>query len=211
MQFTKGLLVVGFATVMSLLTQAAEAATAQPCSLGLPDPSDRVTGTTGCEFMTELAMHSDYSDVFFGGNFVEIDRVEDGLAGQGYLQTSGGLSSGTFSIAASLTAIYDTFILVFKAGTDSNTLPGEAVAYVVGATLDGSYLSPFSKSTGNCDGTAYSALNRGTTVDCTRQISHIALLARVEEPSPVPLPAGLPLLMTAGAAFWVMRRRAAQA
>jgi hypothetical protein len=171
-----------------------------------------VSGTTDCEYIADLGNSSDYGDVFFGGDFVEIERHEFVLRDEDSLSIQGGGSAGSYSISPDLLAAYETLILVFKAGSGDNTNPGEAVAYVLSDVLSGDWLSPFTRTTGRCDGTAYEMEDGSRTTDCTRQVSHIALLGREGDDIPqAPLPGGLPLLMAAGGALWVLRRKSAQA
>ena len=208
MHIQKTILSIALTLVALGLAPDARAATAQSCTTGTPDASGRVTGTTACEFIADMANSSDYDDVFFGGGFTEIARHEFTGLDLDHLTVQGGASAGSFAIAPGLLALYDTLVLVFKSGSGGNTTPGEAVAYVIGDTLSGDWLSPFTRTTGNCDGTSFTGTHRGKSIDCTRQVSHIALLGRQGDDIPqAPLPGGLVLFLTAGALAFGLRSR----
>jgi len=219
MRFLK---IVAAATLVAgtgLVGTTASAAMATACADGSPDATNRVTdgsgGTFMCEFGTGFANYETdaYNDVFFGGGFMQIERDSSGTNTSGNLTGGGGNLAGDFSIAASLLDTYSSFVLVFKAGQESNTAPSDVVAYKLGTQLTGNYLTPFAKTTGsNCAyepevdvdvdiAPTYSYTN------CGKEISHIALLGKV---AAVPLPAsGLLLLSVLGAGAFVGRRKKA--
>lgn len=211
MNIIRGLVKASLAAAISLMAQSALAATAQPCASGSPDASTRVGGVSACEYLVDLQSHSNYDDLFFGGGFVEIDRT-DLIVSTGALTTTGGNKVGKYEISTAVLDMYEKLVLVFKAGSGSTTTPGELVAYKL-TGLSGDYQTPFAKSTGNCDGTVFTGVNKGRPVDCTREISHIALLGIEKTDTPdipgVPVPASLPLLLTGlGLTGWLTRRRA---
>ena len=208
MRFLK---IVAAATLVAgaslLATSASAATTVAACNTASPDATDRVTDGSGgfflCEFGTGFtAPNPDdaYDDAFFGGGYTQIERDVGGTNATGNLTGDGGDLAGDFIISASLQNTYSSFVLVFKSAVDGNTAPSSAVAYMLGTELTGDYLSPFAKTTGNCDVDP-------TYADCAREISHVALLGKI---AAVPLPAsGLLLLSVLGAGAFVGRRKKA--
>lgn len=96
---------------------------------------------------------------------------------------------GSFSISDAIFNAYTNFILVLKGSADENY-----IAYNL-ESEDGTYSSPFTNKKGKM-----------------QDISHISLYGSgdtgdVDGPSPVPLPAGLPMLLSAVAGMAYLRKR----
>ena len=129
-------------------------------------------------------------------SYSQIAKAEFGGMDEGSgLTVSGSVTSGSFSIMASLYDTYETLVLVLKGGNGKPISPNDFVAYeLADGTLSGTYSSPFSNSnSGNATG-----------------ISHITLYGGgVPAPAPVPLPAGVGLLASAlgGLGIAGLRRR----
>lgn len=194
------------AVTFSILATSGSAATVASCATGTPDASERVSdgmgGHFGCEFATGLSNFDSgvYDDLFFGGGFEEIERDSNGTNSIGRLTGNGGTKSGSFEIAASLLNKYSAFVLVFKAASDNVAAPGVAVAYNLGQTLSGDYLTPIAKTTGNKCKTV------STFEDCAVDISHVQLLGKPGTMAHVPLPAAGWFLLAGLGGLGAMRR-----
>jgi hypothetical protein len=186
--------------MVSAQFSAASSITVGTCASAAPfvDASNRVSNNIGCEYANGFANFggNPYDNVFFGGGWTEIDRDNGALDSSGALQGSGSTLGGNYGVFA---PGYDMFVLVFKSANESNTAPGVAVAYLLDSVQAGSFLTPFAKTNGKCDGTTY--------VKCERDISHWALLGKNTGTPQVPLPAGLPLLAAGVLAFGALRSR----
>ncbi len=183
---------IAAAIFSTFMTNPSEAATV--CSSGVPDVTSQVTSgatTFDCEFVLSVANSGsgEYDNLFFGGGFTEIGRVDPLPGSSGGLTITGTTKAGTWSISNTLLSTYNDFVLVFKSASQNFTKPGEVVAYNVGSVLSGDFLSPIFKSNGNCSS------NTTTNPDCAREISHVALLGK-EGMAVVPVPATLPLLFS---------------
>ena len=163
-----------------------------------------VSGTSACElgntnndFLNPLQVNIDskfgFSDWAFDAKDDDLDGVNDGANTLG-LSLIGNTLSGTWSIASNAFDLFSDIMLVFKGGA-GNTEPGSYVAYLL-SDISGDYQSPFTNP------------NNGNP----KNISHVSLYVR-DSLTPIPLPAGVWLFLTALGGFgflgWRKNRKAA--
>lgn len=188
-----GTVVIGAVLVFGALS-GAEAATTSCTSAGFggADISGKVTANAGCAVGSTnndtlnptLQVNDDgffgLTDWQFAGKVIEnASGIDIGLS------ITGTTLSGTWSID-DVWATYDSIMLVFK---DGNGLPANFVGYLlVSGDTAGNYMTPFSNTiNGN-----------------PKNISHISAYVST---SAVPIPAALPLLLTALAGLGFIGRR----
>ncbi|MDR6267678.1 VPLPA-CTERM sorting domain-containing protein [Roseobacter sp. N2S] len=163
------------------------------CSSNTPDVTNNVTANDGCQVISGIGNDSEsaVSGMFSITDWKQLGKVDPppGSTSGGELTLTGGLISGTWTVTQNLLSSYGKIMLLFKAGQDHNTDPAATVGYLI-STLTGTYNSPLYKDDGTGD---------------QRDISHVTLY--VSDPSPIPLPAGGVLLLTALAGLGFARRR----
>ena len=187
-----------FAASVSLMAVPGAQAVPSACSSVSPDVTGDVVSNSGCQI--DAALNNDaVGDVngagFFGiTDWSFIEKNDPPVEGTGSLVTTGTTQGGTWTING-----FDSnllYLLTFKAGNvNSGVRPGVVIAYLI-ETATGSWTSPFFNANNN---------NRKDT-------SHISLFSTTSTPDgfdpQVPVPAALPLMLTAiGVAGFMARRR----
>lgn len=203
----KGLLgASSFVLAVAVGSQSFAASAPSCASVAPPDVTNYVTPSSACYALlgTDGNVDNDpaeFNATNFGGfsDWTDLGTIQGSEVGGGVnanFEISGTTLSGTWELFSnSTTSLYDTFVLLFKAGQDQNTDPAAQVGYILSGT-SGVWASPLLKSS-----------------DATqRDISHVELYARnsgggVPGPDPVPLPAGLPLLLTGLLGVGILSRR----
>jgi hypothetical protein len=142
-----------------------------------------------------------FSDWQFAGKELE---DTDGPVDIGF-SVSGGLQSGTWSVIEALFDTYANLMIVVKGGEGNNTQP-EYVGYLFTSAKSGDYSTPFFNATGGGAGNP-------------KNISHMTAYVQGtctptpengfcgSDTTPVPVPAGLPLMLTAMGVGAFMRSR----
>jgi len=174
--------------------QAAPAA----CSSFSPNVTGDVTANAGCQIDSVLTNDSQ-GDVnsagFFGvTNWSFLDKDDPPVNAAGSLRTTGTALGGGWSIDGFDSNLF--YLLTFKAANpNANPRPSTVIAYLI-TTASGTWDSPI-----------FNANN-----DNRKETSHISLFSTTSTPDgfqpDVPVPAALPLMLTAiGVAGFMARRR----
>lgn len=208
-------IVGGFALMATMVSAPMSAfAVSSDCSGHLPNVTNNVTMTSDCEVAGTIqndpnsvaGLAGVNAENFFGINTWSafdskdnnIDGVDEGPNAFGLSLVNNNMGDarirGTWSIANF--NLNDAFMILFKGG---NKEPGRVVAYLASASA-GAYESPFYGSTGDIPFT-----------DDPAQISHVSLYVSAGDGpggmNPVPVPAALPLFLTALGGLGFMARR----
>ena len=184
-------------------TAAMAAPAATSCSSFSPDVTDYVTNTSACFVLTGTDGNvsndiNEFNATNFDGHadWVDLGKVDPygtaanfKITGDTFSGTSNNPLTGSWEVFSNaITQMYSEFVLVFKAGQDQNTDPSAQVGYVIDGT------------SGEWKSMLFGNKN-------PRGISHVSLYGRGScDPTPeicgpgvnvVPVPAGLPLLLSA--------------
>lgn len=167
------------------------------CDTLSPNVTDLVTPNYGCEALTSADNDSAaaVSGMFAETDWAQIAKVEGFPGTDSPLSILGDEEGGSWSVLASVFDMYEKVMLVFKGG--DRALPEAVVGYLIKDT-SGTYTSPFYDVQGG----------RGPNAGQfkIKDISHVSLYA-ADRVSAVPVPAGLPLLMSALGLGAMLRRR----
>ncbi len=230
-----GLAISALSAVMGTMAYSAVVPSTASCASlvgGLvPDVTNDVSPTSACYVLQNtngnVTNHIDeFNATNFGGfaDWVTLGKITPpATAGTNFDMTfdAGGASSGRWTVKSSVYSAYESLVLLFKSGEDNDKVePGNEIGYILaGAT--GDWKNPsytYSPTTYNPDGTVKKLPSLGDRKD----LSHVELYARLKKeepcvpgapgcddsgPTPVPLPAGLPLLLTGLAVFGWMSRK----
>ena len=155
------------------------------CDAGSTNNDNPLPGQVNADMLHGIDTWEYAGKVDFGG-MIEAGDVDIGFAIGG--GTGGDVQNGTWSIDANAWSLYSNIMIVIKGGAGGNTQTTYVGYLLDGVSTSGTYTTPF-----------FNPANMNP-----KDISHITAYVA----TPVPVPAALPLFLTALAATgWVARRR----
>ena len=190
----------------------AQAGTISSCAAELPDVTNNVTPNIGCAVLKGEANNNNSNvDGMFGvADWTAIAKVDPLPGTDGALKIVGDKLSGTWSVLQDVFYTYESVMLVFKDG--SNAQPSNIVGYLIDVT-SGNYDSPHFDWMPPKNGKpgywkakdiSHVSLYVGNKKDC----DIIVEFCGPPGVDPIPVPAGLPLLLTALASVGIISRKA---